>query len=182
MDVIYIHRGIAVPKGVMPDSLLSFRNPSSQAKEIKIKGVFILPSSSDIDSIDKARKRCIGWTERYTKNDPNIEPLVLSFKVTKDDFELLRNRFAIFYVGGPKGFKEEPLIRFDQLVREAEEADRQGDPGMTFDGEGLSRDIARRLELQIGKREEGENLVYKPFDEFSVQLEGPTTEHGEKNI
>lgn len=180
MDAVYIHRGIVVPKGTIPDTLLSFRNPSSQDKGIK--GVFILPSSSDIDAIARARKRSIGWTKRYTEIYPNLEPLVISFKVTRDAFELLKDRFAIFYAGGPKGFREEPLTRFDQLAREAEEADKQDDPGITFNGEGLSGNIAKRLELQIGKREKGEIFIYKPFDELSTQVEGPTVEHGEKNI
>lgn len=179
MDIIYIHRGIVVPKGTVPDALLSLRNPSSKMGEFT-RGVFILPSSSDAVSIDRARKRAVGWTERYTGNDPNLEPLVVSFKVTRDDFELLKNRFAIFYVGGPKGFKEEPLTRFDQLVREAKEADSQGDPGMTFNGEELSGDIVRQLELQIGKKGEGEDFIYKPFDEFYAQVEG-NVKYGEKN-
>jgi hypothetical protein len=180
MDVVYIHRGIAVSKGKTPDALLTFRNPSSRAKETK--GVFILPSSPDIESINIARKRAVGWTERYTKNNPNLEPLVLSFKVTRNDFELLKNKFAIYYVGGPTGFKEEPLTRFDQLARETVEADKQGDPGITFNGEGLSDDIVRRLELQIGRREGKEAFVYKSFDEFSTRTEGSIVKHGEKNI
>lgn len=174
MDVIVIHRGIVIPRGKTPENPLAVKNPPSSQG---IKGGFFLPSSPSQDSIDTARKRALKWTERYTINDPSLEPLVINFKLTRAIFDELKGRFAIFYLN----LHEEPIQTFDWLVRETPEAETS-DPSLTFNGEGLTLDELRKLELVIGRRNSEGDFVYKPYDEYIAQKEGNIKESGEKNV
>lgn len=171
MDSVFIHRGIVIPKGTTPSNPLAIKN-QNEPTDTEIKGRFILPSLPDQDSIDKARKRAAAWTERYTNRNPNLEPLVLSFEITRESFELLKGRVAIIYING----YEEPIQTFDTLLREAKEAEKV-DPGITLNTNGLSENDIKLLGLIIGEKKSGGEFVYKPYDEYMKNKEGSIKEN-----
>lgn len=178
MDQVFIHRGIVVPKGTRPDQPLTVKNSQDMKNDPTIKGSFIMPSLSTQESIQKARQSAARWTNRYTSLNPDLEPLVLSLKVSRETFSLLKDRLAIYYLGGTEG----PIQTFDHLLREAQETETQGDPGITLNGEGLSPEDMRQLELSIGSKNSNGDFVFMPYDEYIIREGGSIRENGEKNV